>query len=228
MNPCRWSQAHNRAGKAVSQHRPAVLRVARCDHLLSGGDQGVHGPEGQIRRAAAGRVTGQQRRWGRGRQHAGPGFTQGQRCCHFRQRRPAGKAGTVRVSSHVVVQVRIQRRGCTTTRSMLRWEAREPHKVGYHDRAIRWHQLHVEKRRCALLRRRRLLNICRQSLGPQRFDHLLGGQHDSGLIVAELAPQLRIARLEFSEPLIASSTLRRALGGSEPEALLPAEQPLHR
>ena len=49
------------------------------------------------------------------------------------------------------------------------------------------------------------------------------------LAVAELAPQLHIARVEFAEPLIASSTLRRALGSDdEKEALLPAEQPLHR
>ena len=80
----------------------------------------------------------------------------------------------------------------------------------------------------ALSCRRRLLNVCRQSLGPRRFDQLLDGQQDSRLVVADLAPQLRIARLEFSEPLIPSPTLRRALGGDEQAALLPAEQPLHR
>ena len=76
--------------------------------------------------------------------------------------------------------------------------------------------------------RLRLLNVCRQSLGSQRFDELLDGQHGSRLVIADLAPRLRIARLEFSEPLVASSTLRRALGGDEQEALLPAEQPLYR
>ncbi len=80
----------------------------------------------------------------------------------------------------------------------------------------------------ALPRRRRLLNVCRQSLGLRRFDQLLDNQRDSRLVVTDLAPQLRIAWLEFSEPLIPSPTLRRALGGGEQEALLPAEQPLHR
>ncbi len=58
--------------------------------------------------------------------------------------------------------------------------------------------------------RRRLLNVCRQSLGPRRLDQLSDNQHD------------------FPEPLIPSSTLRRALSGDEQAALLPAEQPLHR
>ena len=81
-------------------------------------------------------------------------------------------------------------------------------------------------------RRQRLLNVCRQSLGPDKYDRLLeahfASQSPRRLAIADLAPQLRIARVEFSEPLITSPTLRRALGGEDQEALLPAEQPLHK
>ena len=79
--------------------------------------------------------------------------------------------------------------------------------------------------------RRRLLNICRESLRPQKFDQLVEAQQGSPgtrLALADLAPRLRIATVEFSEPLIASPTLRNALGGDKEPALLPVEQPLHR
>ena len=84
---------------------------------------------------------------------------------------------------------------------------------------------------CQMLCRRRLLNICRESLGPHTFDRLVEAQHGSPnarLAVADLAPRLRIASVEFSQPLIASPTLRNALGGDQQPALLPVEQPLHR